>query len=412
MRRATLALLFVACALLSSFLTYMIVSGYWYRLGITVPGLPSVAITKVIFPTQNTSYFKVKVLNPSYSLRSVELRDIYVITPEGEAHRIENTTPPLPKELEAGKAVMLTCLWDWANYTGQELKILAIIEDGSGASYLAKPPSVKLVLEAVFNASRPFWFLLNITNSPKSPVAVNLTGVDLVLDNGTRLEGITTKPRVSPEKPYGLEPNSTLTLNCTWNWLRYRDRNFTVVVKTIQGYRSYRSFRTPGPVVIRIWEVAFYTVGTMYYFNITVFNEPKSPAPARICHIEVVVNNTCFGPEDLNMTPPLRPPVVLQPNSSITFTCLWNWSKYLGYDMAISVETVLGYTANATVRIAPGTHRLALGLSGPSRLCNSPSSKGLLLCVPPAQRRTSTLCALAPSPRSSRPVWLPRRPRI
>ena len=203
-----------------------------------------------------------------------------------------------------------------------------------------------------------------------------------------------------------------MTLNCTWNWLRYRDRSFTVVVKTIQGYRGYKSFRTPGPVIIKIREVVFYTVGTTYYFNITVFNEPTSPAPARICHIEIVVNNTCFGPEDLNITPPLKPPVVVQPNSSITFTCLWNWSRYQGYDMTINVETVLGYTANATIKITQGTHRLALSLNGPSRLCISPSSKALLLCAPPAQRRTSTLCALAPFPRSNRPVWLPRRPRI
>ena len=357
MRRATLGLLFVACALSSSFLTYMVVSGYWYKLGITVPGLPSLAITDVVFPVGNTSYFKMTVMNPSYSLKSVEIKGIYVITPEEELSTVGNVSPAIPRSLGAGESITFTCLWDWANYTGRELRIIVVVEGGSGATYVASPPAVMLALSASFNASRPFWFLLNITNSPESPVAVNLTGVDLVLENGTVVEGLATKPGLSEKKPYGLEPNSTLTLNCTWRWLEYRDKPLTVVVRSAEGYRGYGHFRTPPPVVLRITEVVFSSDGGTYYFNVTVLNSPRSPAPARICDMTVVVNNTVFGPPDLNITPSLSPPVLLQPNSSLTLMCRWNWTRYQGYTMNITLRTVLGYTASASVSISPGSHR-------------------------------------------------------
>ena len=420
MRRATLALLFIACAIASSFLTYMVVSGYWYELGIQVPGLPSIAITKVRFPLENTSYFELTVLNPSFSLSAVRLENVCVITPEDEVHVIKNVSPSLPRELGAGKSVKLKCMWDWGNYTGEELRITVFIEEGSGASFLARPPAVKLVLSASFNASRPFWFLLNVTNSPESPTTVNLTAVEVVLANGTRT-GVRTEPEVSPDKPYGLEPNSTVTLNCTWNWLRYRNETLTIVVRTLQGYRAYLGLRTPPPVVLKITEVEFVRNGGTCYFNITVLNDPSSPAPARLCDISVVVNNTLFGPEDLNVTPPLSPPVLIRPGESKTFMCNWNWTPYEGYRMNITVSSVLGYTANATVTVVAGVQKPASGqvargprcrLSSPSRLCSSPSSRGPRLCVLPARTRRSALCGLSHARRSIRPVWPRRRPLL
>jgi len=252
---------------------------------------------------------------------------------------------------------------------------------------------------------------------------VSLTSVDLLLDNGTWIRGLSTEPAVSWEKPNTITPNSTLTLNCTWNWLTYRNRTITLVARSTEGYTGYLfDYRTPPDVVLNITEVAFAIYNeTIYYFNITVFNAPSSPAPARICNITALVNDTFFLPEQLNITPPISPPYVLKPNSSVVFTCYWNWSLYEGYNMTITVETVLGYVANATVNITAGAapalvftpvdggamKRGSASLSSLALLCSSQALRAPRLYAPRARIRTSALCALARWRRNNRRVSLP-----
>ena len=419
-RRATLALIFIACVLASSLLTYMVVSGYWYRLGISVPGLPSIAITDVYFPLNNTRYFNITVINPSYSLRPVNLTAIFVVTPDLEVHKVKFTSPLLPLKLDEGESKTLRCYWRWENYTGEVLTVMAVIEDGSGAVFKAAVPFVKLELSALFNASSPFWFLLNVTNVLDSVTNVSITGVDVLLDNGTRVSDLPTEPEVSRDEPYVLEPNATLTLNCTWDWLAYRNRTLTVIALTKEGYTGYLNYTTPPNVVLRITEVTFFTRNETYYFNITVFNEPISPAPAKLNNITVLIGDEVFVIEDV--VPSIRPYYLLQPNSSVVLMCTWNWSLYEGLNATIVVSTVLGYTANATVNVTAGTIKLGApghldvpaGLrSGRSaQLCTSPASSGPRLCAPRAQRRTSALCALARCRRSSRRGWRPPMPSL
>ncbi len=426
MRRATLVLLFIAGLLASSLLTFMITSGYWYWLGNVVPGKPSIAITDIYFPGNDTRYFNITVLNPSYSLEAVELRRILVITPEERIFEVKTTKPLLPLKLADGESATIRCAWDWGNYSGRELTVLVTVDKGSGAAITAKPPFVELLLKATFNASTPTWFLLNITSSAESEVAVSLVGVDLVFPTGEVISNVGTEPEVSEEKPGKLEPGSSLLLNCSWEWKEYRNETLTIVARTREGYKGYLTERTPPPVVIRITEVAFYVVNMTYYMNVTVLNEPLSPAPARINNITIIVNKTVVVPE--HVEPPISPPYLLQPNTSITFTCLWNWSAFEGMNTTIRVSTVLGYEAVANVNIAPGTIKVSSAAQGawpgggrpcgeaafssPSLSGSSPGGRGPRICAPPALRRTSALCGLGRSRRSSRRGWPPRMPEL
>ena len=426
MRRATLALLVITLVLASSLFTYMVVSGYWYGLGIRVPGVVALAITDVEFPLNNTKRFDITVMNPSYSPSDASVEAIYVVTPDKKVHKVNVTEPWLPKTLVRGASTTFKCYWNWANYTGDELKIIVMPREGSGASVRTRPPAVELELLPFFNASSPFWFVLNITNSPDSPANVSIYGVDVALDNGTWVKNLPTEPDVSWDEPGVLAPNSTLTLNCTWDWLAYRNRTITIVARTVEGYTGYLfDYRTPPSVVLNITEVFFGVLNeTTYYLNITVFNDPSSPAPARICNITAFVNGTLFGPEELNITPPLSPPYVLQPNSSAVFTCYWNWSLYEGHNMTITVSSVLGYVANATVNVTAGAAPLLAPtpiaregtgeekalLSSPASLCSSQASRAPRLCAPPARIRTSALCGLVRWRRSSRRVSPPPTP--
>jgi len=155
MRRATLALLVIALVLASSLFTYMVVSGYWYGLGIRVPGIIALAITDVWFPLNNTKRFDITVMNPSYSPSDASIEAVFVITPDGEMHEVRATEPWLPKTLVRGASTTFKCYWNWANYTGEELKIIVMPREGSGASVRARPPAVELELSPFFNASSP-----------------------------------------------------------------------------------------------------------------------------------------------------------------------------------------------------------------------------------------------------------------
>ena len=421
MRRATLALIFVACILASSLLTYMVVSGYWYRLRYRVPDKPSLAITDVLFPLNDTHYFNLTVMNPSFSLRPVNLTSIMVITPDLEVKEVEFTTPSLPVRLEEGETKTLKCYWRWENYTGETLTVVAFIDYGSSAAFRATVPFVKLEMNALFNASSPFWFMLNITNVAESVANVSVTRVDVVLANGTRVRDLPTEPDVSREEPYELKPNSTLTLNCTWDWLEYRNKTLTIVAISKEGYTGFLNYTTPPDVVLRITEVTFFTKGDREFFNITVLNEPISPAPAKLNNVTILVDGELFVIE--NVTPSISPYYLLQPNSSVVLTCAWNWSLYEGKNATITVSSVLGYSANATVTVSAGTIELAAlahreqaaGGARPAQsahVCSSPASSGLQLYAAQARKQTSALCALCHSRRSSHQVWPRRRPSL
>ena len=420
--RATLVLLFLVGILASSLLTFMITSGYWYWLGKVVPERPSIAITELLFPANDTSYFNVTVLNPSYSMEPVHVERVLVITPDGELVEVETTRPRLPLEISAGEKATISCDWDWANYTGREVTVVVAIKEGSGASFTARTPLVKMLLSATFDASTPFWFMLNITNARESATALSLAGIDLVLEGGRVVKNVDTEPKLAIGEPYKLEQGASVLVNCSWNWLEYRNKTVTVVVKTIEGYRGYLTERTPGPVVIRITEVAFYNVSQSFFMNVTVFNEPYSPAPAKICNITITIGNDTYVPE--RVKPSIRPYYALEPNASVTFNCLWNWSAFQGMNATIKVSCVLGYEAEATVNVTAGTVRPALGtakkaicsreggeagkkaaFSSPRLSGRQPGERGLLLCAPPARRRTSALCAPARCRRSSRRGW-------
>ena len=423
MRKATLALVFMACILASSLLTYIVVSGYWYRLGYSVPNKPSIAITDVFFPLNDTHYFNLTVINPSYSLKPVNLTSVMIITPELEVEEVKFTSPSLPLVLDEGEVKTLKCYWRWENYTGEKLTVIAFLDYGSSAAVRAEVPFVELQMGASFNATSPFWFLLNVTNVAESVANVSITRVDVVLANGTRIRDLPTEPDVSEEEPHLLEPNSTLTLNCTWDWLEYRNKTLTIVALSKEGYTGYLNYTTPPEVLLKITEVTFFKQDDTYYFNLTVFNEPISPAPAKINNVTILIEEELFVVE--NVTPSIKPFYLLQPNSSVVLTCAWNWSLYEGRNATITVSTVLGYSANATVQVSAGTTKLAPselqaprgsgppGVNGRSaRICSSPASAAPRLCAPRARRRTLILCALSRSRRSNRLGWPPPMPSL
>jgi len=83
--KLSLIILLLISFVIGAFLSYLWVMGYVTELGIRVPEKTTVAITNVSFTPQNTSFFNVTLLNPSYSPSEANIIGIVPLTGDGNA---------------------------------------------------------------------------------------------------------------------------------------------------------------------------------------------------------------------------------------------------------------------------------------------------------------------------------------
>jgi len=306
------------------------------ELGIKIPEKTSVAITNVSFTPQNTNFFNLTLLNPSYSPSKAEVTKVTTSTDEGKIYTITTANPSLPYELLEGTNQTFQCFWNWANYTGQTIGISAFIADGSGPTFEVPTPFVGLVTDLHFDSSISIaHFNLTIQSHENSVTHVNITDIKV------QTESLETE-NVDPSLPYILDPNSSVMFNCLWDWSDYQNASITVAVHTVQGYVSYATQFTPNPVVLEVTDVLFNELD-LNRFNITIRNSELSPSYLNISKIAITPENeTMIEINGTEMEPSL--PYSLDAGSAMTFQCPWNWSSYGNKNVTISVHTLQNYT--------------------------------------------------------------------
>jgi hypothetical protein len=307
------------------------------KLGIRIPEEPSVAITNVSFTPQNTSFFNVTLLNPSYSPSKANIWGLLVLTEDGKIHGITTVNPSLPYELLDGNNQTFQCFWNWANYTGQNIGISAFVENASGPTFEPLTPFVDFqVTDLNFDSSISIThFNLTIQSNENSVTYVNIT--DITVQTKTlKTENVT------PSLPYTLNPNSSVMFKCSWDWTDYQNASITVAVHTLQGYVSYATYLTPNPVVLEVTD-ALFSKPDINHFNVTIRNSELSPSYLDISKITLTLENeTIIEIDETEINPSL--PYPLEPNSSITFEIPWNWNTYRNKNVTLSVHTLQNYT--------------------------------------------------------------------
>jgi len=321
-------LLLLVAAIVGGILSYMWTMGYYVSLEMHLPEAPTVTITNVTFDPQDATTFNLTLLNPSLSPFSVNIDQVMVSTEDGVLNTVG--THPVLGELSVGESKTFKCIWSWANHTNENVSVHVFVEGGSGATFQAKTPLVNLTItEAVFNSTISVTsFNLTVQNSASSVTYVNVTSV--------RVETRTAQ-NVTPFLPYTLHPNSSVGFSCHLDWTEYQGRNVTVRVDTSQGYATYHTQATPEPVVLAITNAVFDTANKTR-FDVTVQNNASSPTHVDVIGVTVTVNETTYETE-LNVTLPY----VLQPNSTVTFECSWDWTNYQGMTATITVHTKQGF---------------------------------------------------------------------
>lgn len=349
--RIFLILLLIISAIIGALLSYLWVVGYYESLEYRNPETPSITISSATFNPQDTTYFNLTVLYPTYSTSKepAKITKIGVLTEDGVFHNVTNVNPSLPQEFPKGESARFDCFWNWANYTGQAIEISVFVEDGSGPNRKYETPLVDLQITDVrFNSTISVsHFNMTLKNSESSLAHVNVTRITANSENV-----VTRDPHTLP---FSLHSGDSVLLMGSWDWTAYQGKNISITVHTLQGYVAYypkppNRTALPSPVVIEITDVLFDVTNTTY-FDVTVENSEDSPTYVTLSNITVAVENESFS--DIPVIPPLSLPYRLVPKTGVTFKCSWNWTDYREKNVTVAVHTLQGFTESTIQATTP-----------------------------------------------------------
>lgn len=330
-------LILLLVTMIGSIFTYLLVAGYYINLGNQIPEKTTISITNVNLDLQNTETFTLTVLNPTYSPTQAKITEIFVTTEDNKVHKILSVNPQLPTTLDKGQEETFNCGWNWGDYTNDVLKIMVLIEDGSGAAIEAETAQTTLdITAAVFTTSDTQHFNVTIRNPESSTLDLNVTKITVTMENGTEFN----VRQITPSIPKLLPVDSYNTFKCAWDWTYYRGMNATVSVYTSQGYGFHRIETTPKPAQLTITDARFATTETSS-FNITVKNSENSISSANLTTVELLFSDGTTQEVFVQSPPAL--PYDLQIGDSVTLKCQFDWSERRTETIAITVKTPEGY---------------------------------------------------------------------
>jgi hypothetical protein len=329
-------LLLLLAMIIGSIFSYLLVIGYYINLDIRIPENATLSVTDVSLNMQNTETFNITILNPTYSPTEAKITEISVATQDNEVHKILNVDPQLPYELDKGQEETFNCDWDWGDFTSETLKVIVLVEDGSGAVYEIETAAVGLKITAfVFTTADTQHFNVTINNPQGSASDLNVTKITVTMENGTVFQ----VREITPSIPKLLLVDTYNTFKCSWNWTYYRGMNATINLYTSQGYAFHRTETTPKPAQLSITDAVFDT-SNVTFFNITVKNSENSIISANLTLVEILFENytTLEVPVE---SPDL--PYTLPIGDTIILKCMWEWVDNREETIAIMVKTPEGY---------------------------------------------------------------------
>ena len=340
--KLALILLMFISFLLGATLSYIWTMGFYAPGEFNLPSQPNLAIENVQFDVENAAFFNVTVLNPSYS-SDAKIEQIKVSTEDGTVHSVTSTSPPLPFTLPPGESRIITSFWNWGNYAGQTVEVYVLVAEGSGSAAQAKTTFMNLtVTDVIFEPS---------VTATRFNITVESMGSSISVDiNKIAVDGAEVM-NVTPTLPFQLNPDASATFTLHHDWTDLQNKTFSIAVETEQGYIAYKNVL--GPLVkLDVFDILFFnTTATSFYFNITVQNLELSAAKIDISLITVYVEeqNITITLKEEDVAPTL--PQTLEPNSTVIFTCSWDWSAYEGTTATVTAHTIQGFKSSTETTV-------------------------------------------------------------
>jgi len=312
----------------------------------------SVLVTKVTFNVQeinfdpaDTTHFNVMVKNQVSTNDYLNVSKIEVIMANGTT---KNVTPQLNSStngVPGNSTATFTCAWDWTNYRNKEAKVKVYMLQGIWPEFGQQktPPEAMLSIteEPVFPDTQHFFVTVKNSEYPRSSKTALVKNITVSVEGGAEQLVQIVQPSSGP---YNIGMGETTMFGCYWNWTSFLNKSVNIYIYSDEGFITFRATRTPADalnyhVYLTIPSTKF-NATILTQFDVNVTNSASSDRNANITRITVLLAN---GTE-INATC-VSLPFLLGINSTVTFTCQWDWTSYSGKNLIIRVYTNEGLKA-------------------------------------------------------------------
>jgi len=212
------------------------------------------------------------------------------------------------------------------------------------------PSQTSLTIEGMpaFFAENATYFNITVLNPSYSPTEAKIESIKVITSDGR----VHIVDSASPPLPLTLAPGKSQIIQSFWNWGNYTGQTVDVYVLIADGSGPAVQVKIGPKVELDFFNIVFFnTTETSFYFNVTIQNAGTPPAKQDVDLLTVNVEGQTIPIGDGDVVPPL--PQTIEPNTSLQFTCTWDWSTYQGKNAAITVSTVQGFTATSAETAIP-----------------------------------------------------------
>lgn len=325
--------------IIGSIFSYLLIIGYYINLESNIPENPTLSITETTFNIENVQTFNVTVLNPTYSIGDATITEISIAGEDDTVHTVTDTEPELPTEIRKGKEQTFTCTLNWGNFTGQTVKVIILVEDGSGSTYTIETDSAEISIAPTFSIFDMEHFNISLANpTATSTIDLDVTQITITTEDAETFN----LDIINDTYPQYFIRGRQDDFQFEWNWSNLLNTEVTISVLTAQNITFYHTETLPPPSSFTLTNIIFDPADTAR-FNITVELTDTNLTIATIESIGIMFKDQTN--ERINELSPTLP-YEISANETITFELLWNWEDYRGETLAIIVEPsepVLGY---------------------------------------------------------------------
>lgn len=371
-----LVILLLCSVVFGAFISYMWVMANFY---LEPEKSVDLVITEANFTVDHAEYFYVTVMNPTHSVSSTNITNIY-FSVEGENETfnvVTYTDPELPIPIERGTIKNIKCLANWGNFAGKTITIYIYALNSSGAVHSTETPFEKLEVQPYYNATISIeYFNLTVKNDPLSAINLTLSNAYLDYEPITKIYDPVAKANIT--LPRKISINETINFQCFTKWEGHRRP--LVRVETLEGYIVEITQNTSSVVVLQATNVTFNEANPSE-LNITFSNTADSATLVDITDIFIKYDNTTAYINGSMTNPSL--PRELKINSTVTFECVWPWGDHRNTTITIGAHTKQGFVSlSKTVKtpqsIIPKIEGLSFNLANTgyflANVTNMPSS--------------------------------------
>jgi len=289
---------------------------------------------------ESVEYFNLTIENSAESIINLTISEIKLF---GTSIN-ENVTPALPYVLSTSQRQKFQCNWNWESLRGQNITITAKTAEGYETTYTtSRLLGVALYIPEVrFDYTDVTYFNLTISSSEDSTTTAIIDRINLTLQDGTPVNINETFPPIGiPSIFNSVPPNQSRIFKCFWNWSEHRNETIAINAYTLEGFTiPSKTTNIPPTVVWNVTDVKF-DLDDVKYFSVNVTNTPCS------LH-EINVTKILF---DGNLTITDPPFAVLSSGEQITFNCTFDWKKFIGENITITVLTQDGLNVSKLITI-------------------------------------------------------------